>query len=145
MGVYACTAGEPGGDAVRAYYPKDATIPKEAYLKAVRLINSYEYNRMEADSKLEQGVSLDGMPKGNLPGDPTGRIASSRDRYLDAMTPVDLAARHLPAIERRILYPYLCRTEPLTKLTGYKMHSPKYWAMLIRIFVENVARYADYV
>lgn len=114
-------------------------------MRALDLIITYPYNAARADDELASSVIMDGMPKGNLPGDPTGRRAVLREEPTSKTIPVEKAAAALPDLERTVIYRYMCMGERLKKINGYELHSPATWSKMIREFTEDVAIYAGLV
>ena len=78
---------------MRIYVPGTWEISKERYLELRAFCRQYPQWKVEAASMLGvSGASMDDMPHGTDPGDPTGRTVERRERLLGKMQLVERCA-----------------------------------------------------
>lgn len=78
------------------YNRKKYRLPKEVYMKTLWHIRDYPRLKEECEALFGGAPLMDGQPKGNTPGDPTGQIAVKYAELSDGIRAVEESLREIP-------------------------------------------------
>ena len=70
-------------------HPKKSKLLPYERKMALALVQGYDSLQKELDDMIQNSVVMDGQPKGNLTGDPTGAAVLRRDRKRTKVEAVD--------------------------------------------------------
>lgn len=113
-------------------------VYKDPTLKhALSLIQSYNEYAERADECITKSVVMDGMPKGNLPGDPIFSAMLQREYYRERMAVVEKAICSIPPQYREEVWDTAVNGVPVYKLK--RKHGSTAIAKYKKLFILAVA------
>ena len=85
-------------------HPKKSKLLPFERKMAIGLVVGYDQIQRELDDMIQQSVVMDGQPKGNMTGDPTGAAVLRRERKRTKIEAVDKALLTIPPEYRDIVF-----------------------------------------
>ena len=85
-------------------HPKKSKLLPFERKMAIGLVVGYDQIQRELDDMIQQSVVMDGQPKGNMTGDPTGAAVMRRERKRTKIEAVDKALLTIPPEYRDIVF-----------------------------------------
>ena len=85
-------------------HPKKSKLLPFERKMAIGLVVGYDQIQKELDDMIQQSVVMDGQPKGNMTGDPTGAAVLRRERKRTKLEAVDKALLTIPPEYRDIVF-----------------------------------------
>ena len=122
------------------YNRKKYKLPKEVYMKTLWHIRDYPRLKEECATLFAGAPIMDGQPKGNMPGDPTGQIAIRYAELSSGIKAVEKALEAIPQEYRKGLLANIIDRVP------YPVYAcPDTWRVWRQRFVYMVARNMNYI
>ena len=95
-------------------HPKKSKLMPFERKMAIGLVVGYDQIQKELDDMIQQSVVMDGQPKGNMTGDPTGAAVLRRERKRTKIEAVDKALLCIPPEYRDIVFRWVKADNKMT-------------------------------
>lgn len=95
-------------------HPKRSKLMPYERKMALGLVQGYEQIQRELDDLVQQSVVMDGQPKGNMTGDPTGAAVIRRERKRTKIEAVDNALLNIPPEYRAVVFKWAQNDRKMT-------------------------------
>lgn len=123
---------------MRYYHPTKSKLTVYTRKMAIALVQGYDQIQRELDDMIQKSVVMDGQPKGNAIGDPTGMAVLRREKKRMQIEAVDNALLCVPPEYRKTLFLWVKTSGTLEECGGDDAHRNTYshWK---EIFLKEVA------
>ena len=107
-------------------HPKKSKLLPYERKMALALVQGYDSLQKELDDMIQNSVVMDGQPKGNMTGDPTGAAVLRRDRKRTKVEAVDKALLTIPPEYRQIVFEWVKTGKTIRECGGDYAHRNTY-------------------
>lgn len=122
---------------MKYYQPKSSELTVYERKMAVALVQGYDQIQKELDDMIQNSIIMDGQPKGNLTGDPTGAAVLRREKKRTKIEAIDNALLTIPPEYRKTVFLWVKSGLTLEECGGHAHRNTfSHWK---EVFLKEVA------